>query len=457
MVHDLENLDYAVEVRVVDTWRYGVPQFRQRLVLVAIRDGVAFRWPKGIPGKTSVWNAIGDLPRVEGGWRPIGGANGWAEYGGPLTSFQCQMREGIAASDTAKAFDHITRPVREDDKRAFQLMSAKTRYSDLPQEMRRYRHDIFSDKYKRLDEDGLSRTITAHIAKDGYWYIHPRQNRTLTVREAARLQTFPDCFRFAGPPSAAFRQIGNAVPPAVGEKLGRAVRASLDAAVPAELPTRDVSGLLAGWFDSLSVRSMPWLKAQCRWQVIVAEILMERLPAQQVRALWPLVSRWDTPSRTLAGELELREAGRGFKRDGRAERILEVAERLADNPERLDDDDAIRRIPGVNEAVAALAVLAVPTGSGGTSEEPVLARRGVLRAVARFTGEQVDQRNRLTDGRVGVARMIGCGSDAREAHLGLIELSAAVCLPADPACVKCPLSESCRDSRADAQRESLLF
>jgi len=112
------------------------------------------------------------------------------------------MRERISEDDTAKVFDHITRPVREDDKRAFQFMGPTTRYSDLPQEMRRYRHDIFSDKYKRLDEDGLSRTITAHIAKDGYWYIHPRQNRTLTVREAARLQTFPDCFRFAGPPSA---------------------------------------------------------------------------------------------------------------------------------------------------------------------------------------------------------------------------------------------------------------
>ena len=69
----------------------------------------------------------------------------------------------------------------------------------------------------------MSRTITAHIAKDGYWYIHPRDNRTLTVREAARLQTFPDRYRFAGPPSAAFRQIGNAVPPFMGERLGRAV------------------------------------------------------------------------------------------------------------------------------------------------------------------------------------------------------------------------------------------
>ena len=111
-------------------------------------------------------------------------------------------------------------------------MGAKTLYSDLPEHLRRYRADIFDDKYKRLEENGLSRTITAHIAKDGYWYIHPRDNRTLTVREAARLQTFPDRYRFAGPPSAAFRQIGNAVPPFVGEQLGIAIRACLDELAP---------------------------------------------------------------------------------------------------------------------------------------------------------------------------------------------------------------------------------
>lgn len=457
MVHQLETLGYMVEERVVDTWRYGVPQFRQRLILVALRDGAVFRWPNETPDKITVWNAIGDLPEVKGGWRPERGADGWAEYGKPVTGFQRRMREGMDGEDAARVFDHVTRPVREDDEKAFQLMNAKTRYSDLPKDMRRYRDDIFDDKYKRLDEDDLSRTITAHIAKDGYWYIHPRQNRTLTVREAARLQTFPDRFRFAGPPSAAFRQIGNAVPPAVGEQLGRAIRESMDNPTPARPTTQEVAERLANWYRSLQVRVVPWLQADTRWQVIAAEILLERVSYQQVRWLWPLLARWETPDATLEGEDELNEIGGWLGREIRAARILEAAGHLACTPEQLDVDDAVRRIPGVNEAVADLAVLAVATGTEDNSEEPVLASRGVLRAVARFTGEDMDRRNRLTDGRLGVARMIGYGSDARDAHLGLIELAAAVCRPVEPACVKCPLADLCQSSQADEQRESLLF
>ena len=457
MVHELENLGYAVEERVADAWRYGVPQFRQRLLLVALQDGVSFRWPEETPDKVTVWNAIGDLPEVEGGWRPEGGAHGWADYDGPDGGFQRRMREGMDGEDAAKVYDHITRPVRQDDERAFQLMDATTRYSDLPVEMKRYRDDIFDDKYKRLGENELSRTITAHIAKDGYWYIHPRQNRTLTVREAARLQTFPDRFRFAGPPSAAFRQIGNAVPPTLAERIGQAVRESLDVTDPAGPSTRQIASLLAGWFGSLDRRWIPWLRAQTRWQAISAEILLERLSLPQVRPLWPLLARWKSPADTVAGETELREIGKWLGRDLRAERILEIAGRLAGAPEQLDDDEAVRRIPGVNEAVANLAVLAVPVGGEDESEEPVLASRGVLRVVARFTDQNVDRRNRLTDGRLGVARMIGAGRDARDAHLGLIELAAAVCRPAVTMCVQCPLAGLCRNSQAEAQREALLF
>src|SRR5665811_2033713 len=104
--------------------------------------------------------------------------------------------------------DHMTRAVRTDDLEIFELMDSKTLYSDIPEHLRRYKADSFNDKYKRLAWDEVSRSITAHIAKDGYWYIHPEEHRTLTVREAARLQTFPDSFRFAGQPSHRFSQIG---------------------------------------------------------------------------------------------------------------------------------------------------------------------------------------------------------------------------------------------------------
>ena len=100
----------------------------------------------------------------------------------------------------------------------------------MPAHLQRYRTDIFTDKYKRLSWDALSRTITAHIAKDGYWYIHPEQHRTLSIREAARLQTFPDWFRFAGQPCHRYAQIGNAVPPLLAEAVGRALLDSMRSA-----------------------------------------------------------------------------------------------------------------------------------------------------------------------------------------------------------------------------------
>jgi DNA (cytosine-5)-methyltransferase 1 len=457
MVDALETMGYAVQERVVDTSRYGVPQFRQRLILVGLRDGLGVSWPDEIPDKVTVWNAIGDLPAVNGGWRPPGGAEGWAKYNGPQTEFQRRMRQEMVGAEAGKVYDHITRPVREDDERAFQLMDATTLYSHLPAEVKRYRDDIFDDKYKRLDENGLSRTITAHIAKDGYWYIHPRQNRTLTVREAARLQTFPDRFRFAGPPSAAFRQIGNAVPPVLGECLGQAIRSALANPQPAGPSTQEIAGALSRWFISLPALSVPWLRAEKRWQVIAAETLLERLPASQIRVLWPLLTRWEDPAATLAAKDELSEMASWIARGHRATRILELAERLEKSVAELDRDEAIRRMPGLNEAPADLAVLAVATGTEDDSEEPVLASRGVLRVVARFIGDRVDRRNRMSDGRLGVARMIGNGREARDAHLGLIELAASVCRPERPLCAECPLDSMCIESRTAAGHQEILF
>jgi len=463
MVARLELLGYAVEERVVETWRYGVPQFRQRLILVALADGRAFEWPQEVEERVTVANAIDDLPPVEGGARPNNGdgadpvASGWWPYGGPRSDFQRAARSAVEPAQADRIYDHITRPVREDDARAFAAMSSSTRYSDLDPSLRRYRDDIFDDKYKRLDPNDRSRTITAHIAKDGYWYIHPFEDRTLTVREAARLQTFPDHVRFAGPPSAAFRQIGNAVPPLLGEHLGGAVLAVYQGpSGPRPISSlRIAEDLAAWWADRLPV-GVPWLAADLRWQVVQAEVLWSRLAQEQLGRAWMAVRTLTDPERTLRSLSLLRNLARQWGREDRIDGLRQMAEWVADNPEVMSSaatGEDMMRAPDMSKSVVDLATRVVP----GETEDPVLAGFGVLRVAARYFGESVDRRNRLSDGRLAIARMIGGGDESHAAHLALIELAASVCLPRVPRCAECPLVDSCTTARTAPLQRRLVI
>ena len=101
---------------------------------------------------------------------------------------------------------------------------------DLPKEVRSilpFREDIFKDRLKRLVFKNPSWTILAHIGMDGYMYIHPDELRTLSVREAARIQSFPDDFIFIGNQQETYIQVGNAVPVLLAKQIAVQVLKSL--------------------------------------------------------------------------------------------------------------------------------------------------------------------------------------------------------------------------------------
>jgi DNA (cytosine-5)-methyltransferase 1 len=142
----------------------------------------------------------------------------------PQGEYQKRMREKINQEEEQNVVrNHLCRSHNPVDMICFAMLSQGGKYTDLPEFMRRYRWDIFDDKYKRLPWDNPAWTLTAHMRKDGLAYIHPTQNRSISVREAARLQSFPDHFVFDAPMTRMFELVGNSVPPLLAEAIAKPI------------------------------------------------------------------------------------------------------------------------------------------------------------------------------------------------------------------------------------------
>jgi DNA (cytosine-5)-methyltransferase 1 len=237
VVDNFRDIGYRATFALANARWFGVPQDRKRLIFIGVRNNLRLtidaaglesyasvftRDVVGLPGDTTVRRAIGDLPTIPHGMRED--PQPYRRGQGQISRYAALMRLGSNGHVT----DHIAREHNAHDLEAFRLMPEGGIYADLPAHLRRYRDDIFRDKYRRLRWDDVSGTITAHLSKDCYTHIHPGENRTVSVREAARIQSFPDDFRFFGHMGDRYRQIGNAVPPLMAWGIAEYVKAKVE-------------------------------------------------------------------------------------------------------------------------------------------------------------------------------------------------------------------------------------
>ena len=438
LVHFLQEMEargYRSDVRVLESWQYGVPQHRKRLFIVGMKGQIAFDWPEPSDRDVTLRDAIGDLPQV-----PPGQLDNTIEYSGhPTSSLGMLLRSGLKGAEAKVLWDHVTRFVRDDDAEAFSLMGEGQTYQDLPDRLRRYRGDIFTDKYVRLRWDGLSRSITAHLAKDGYWYIHPQQDRTLSVREAARIQTFPDSFRFAGSMTSRFAQIGNAVPPLLAREVGHSLLSALKASSePVHRPTGSGSfrAALVEWHRK-NTRDYPWRQQTDPWTTFLAETCLHRTQADQVASVFENLLRIAPNAVALvANQQRFREASASLGLVWRTESLIDAAERLVEEHGGVPPDDwsALNSLPGVGDYVAS-AILCFAYG-----HHAVLMDTNTMRVAKRIVGNPSLPK---WESRVELYRRSApLGPDA-EWNYALLDLGGTVCTARRPACDHCPLSKMC--------------
>jgi len=228
-----EEYGYRIKYKVLEATDYGVPQKRKRLFIVGMRNGLNnFSWPepthisKDSLEKYSnsrknfyvtVDEAISDLPNLEAGEQAKEHRNDAA------TEYQEEMRAGKESVLNHKTPNHSDKIIER-----LSHVPQGGNHKDLPEEFQL--SGGYSNIYGRLDSDKPADTITANfgcVSAPGK-FIHPHNNRALTVREGARLQSFPDYYEFFGNQNQQYKQVGHAVPPLLAKAVAKKLKETLD-------------------------------------------------------------------------------------------------------------------------------------------------------------------------------------------------------------------------------------
>ena len=221
---------------------YGVPQIRERVIIIGVRKDIDYinvediyksikkthsNTDDKLPNYITVGEAILDLPKLN----PGEGEN--VQHVVPL-NHKNSFLERIG-NDSGVVFNHAARNHNDLDRERYRILSSHKNWQ--LKDLQKVRPDLihhdpkhFGNRYTVQEADKPGKTVVAHLYKDGNLFIHPdpEQARTFTVREAARIQSFPDDFVFEGSRTDQYKQVGNAVPPLMAEAFAEAIGLYLD-------------------------------------------------------------------------------------------------------------------------------------------------------------------------------------------------------------------------------------
>lgn len=225
IVDTLQDWGYTVEVKIINMSKHGIPQKRRRCFFFASRVGLP-SFPLESKHTVTAWEAISDLPTVQQGE----GFDGMSYDSRTTNAYQKHMRAG-----SRELHNHIANIMNPVQTARIASIGPGQGLKDMPAELQV--KGGYSGVYGRLDYESVAPTITRWVFHvGGGRFSHPRETRTLTMREAARIQSFSDDFHFLGSRVEQAGQIGNAVPPYFMELLADHIIAALgDAPAPSQL------------------------------------------------------------------------------------------------------------------------------------------------------------------------------------------------------------------------------
>lgn len=213
IIHLFSEIGYTVNCGVLCAADFGIPQDRHRTCIIGKlgESGISLPTSNGV--HTTVWDAISDLSYLESGE----GQEIQDYRSEPQSEYQQMMRK-----DSAKLYNHVATSHSKITLERLQMIPPEKGKETLPEE--HLTKSIYSGTWCRMKKNGIAKTITTRFdTPSSGEFTHPFLNRAITTREAARIQSFPDSFRFFGTKSSQMKQVGNAVPPLLGKAIGEKI------------------------------------------------------------------------------------------------------------------------------------------------------------------------------------------------------------------------------------------